>query len=72
MRRRAFGAGVNVDFENDSEELERLYVGEDGGDIGATESFSRRHPWEHGILVLFQNSKLIQRHPLCDLAPQRP
>ena len=36
--------------------MEGLYVGEDGGDIGAAESFSRRHPWEYGSLVLFQSS----------------
>jgi len=44
MRRRALGAGADVDLENDSEELERFYVGEDGDDIGAAEPFSRIHP----------------------------
>jgi len=72
MCRRALGAGADVDLENDSEELERFYVGEDGDDIGAAEPFSRIHSWEHGFLFLFQKSKHIQRHPFRDLAPQRP
>jgi hypothetical protein len=55
-RKRAIGTGIDVDLENDSKELERLRAGEDGGDIGVAESFSRRH---HGFFVIFQNSKLI-------------
>jgi len=58
MHRRTFEGGIDVDFVNDSEELERLYVGEDGGDIGAAESFSRRHPWEHGSLFSFRTPNL--------------
>ena len=65
-RGRAIEAGVNVDLENDSEELERLSAGEDG-DIRAAEPFSRRHPWEHGFFVLFQNFKLMKHR---DFAPQ--
>jgi len=51
-RRPAFGTGVDVDLEN---YLEGLCVREDGDDIGVAESFSRRHPWEYGSLVLFQS-----------------
>jgi len=54
-RRPAFGTGVDIDLENYSEELESLCVREDGDDIGVAESFSRRHPWECGSLVLFQS-----------------
>lgn len=70
-RRQAIGTGVDVYLENDSKELERLCAGEDDGDIGAAEPFSRRYPWEHGFLVLSQNPKLIQRHLPRDFAPQR-
>lgn len=40
MCRRAFGTGVDVDLE----ELERPYVGEHSGDIGAAESFREDIP----------------------------
>jgi len=49
MRRRALGTGADVDLENDSEELERFYVGEDGDDIGAS--------------ALFENTSLGTRFP---------
>lgn len=67
-RRRAFGTSGDVDLESDSEELrdstwERMVIS------GLRGPISKRHPWEHGFLVLFQNSNVIPSvtPPLNDL-----
>lgn len=69
------GVDIDLENDSDDLEkfgswgLERLGWGvrvqEDGGDIGSSgagleESSSRGHSWKHVLLVLHQNSKMIQ------------